>query len=389
VFDGYNQSFVDSGYVFNSYSGRQFFGCISAYDRANDDWLISPAITITDSTWLTFMARSISDKYGLERMKIWVSDNGSTAVSAFKAISGTIYLSVPIEWTQYVYDLSAYKGKTIHFAINCVSSDAYMLMLDRLMVINHAPEVVSVTKSAALHSNNIPNKSFVGSTSLKNSTPTTKLPEVTYEIYRDGTMIGSTTGLESTTFVDTTPKCGKYEYQINTLMNSDVSVMTEPQSIASCYRLAMTFDDGIDPVAELSVTFNGQTLQTNDAGSVLFEGVDAGMFALKAEKSGYKSLSKSLSVVDDDQLKITIELDQENARTMVTYDAAGSLVMQLPDGYDRAEFELISMSGKVIRRGEMTTYRYLHDMSGLPYGVYVFRLVLADHTEVVKVNYQR
>lgn len=388
VLDGYNQSFVDSGYVFNSYAGRQFLGCMSAYDKANDDWLISPAITVTDSTWMTFMARSISDKYGLERMKIWVSDNG-TASNAFKAISGTTYLSVPNEWTQYVYDLSSYKGKTIHFAINCVSSDAYMLMLDRLMVTTQTPELVSVVKSASLHPDVIPDKSFVREISLKNSSQTTTTPEVAYEIYRDGAMIGTTKGLETTTFVDNTPACGKYEYQIKTLMGSDVSVMSDPQMIASCYLIAMTFNDGIDPVAALSVSFNGQTLQTNDTGSVWFDGVDVGVLSLLAEKAGYKSHSQSVSVVGDDHLQITVELDQENARTMVTYETSGTLVMQLPDGYDYADFELISMTGKVVRRGQMTTYRYLHDMSGLPHGVYVFRLVLADHTEVVKVNYQR
>ena len=48
--------------------------------------------------------------------------------------SATTYVEVPVDWTEYSYDLSAYAGQTIQLAINCVSSDAFALFIDDINV---------------------------------------------------------------------------------------------------------------------------------------------------------------------------------------------------------------------------------------------------------------
>ena len=96
---------------------------------ANDDYFILPAITIEEGSTFSFWARSVSNQYGLERMKVGVY-GGSGEISTYLEGSASTYTEVPITWTQYSYDLSSYVGQTIQLAINCVSSDAFALLID-------------------------------------------------------------------------------------------------------------------------------------------------------------------------------------------------------------------------------------------------------------------
>ncbi|MGI6709840.1 MAG: choice-of-anchor J domain-containing protein [Bacilli bacterium] len=102
-------------------------------DAVNDDWLISPPMIATASQFLNFYARSYSDAYGLERFKVGIS-TGGTAPADFTIISGPSYIQAPIEWTLYSYDLSAYAGQNIRFAIQCVSDDAFYFVVDDVSV---------------------------------------------------------------------------------------------------------------------------------------------------------------------------------------------------------------------------------------------------------------
>ncbi len=100
---------------------------------ANDDYFILPAITIESGSKFSFWARSVTAKYGLERMKVGVYDGNGT-FSSYLEGSATTYVEVPVDWTEYSYDLSAYAGQTIQLAINCVSSDAFALLIDDINV---------------------------------------------------------------------------------------------------------------------------------------------------------------------------------------------------------------------------------------------------------------
>ena len=58
----------------------------------------------------------------------------------FVQISDGDYLEAPIEWTQYTYDLSNYKGE-IQFAIQYVSYDAFIFMMDHFTVMDGDSEL--------------------------------------------------------------------------------------------------------------------------------------------------------------------------------------------------------------------------------------------------------
>ena len=100
---------------------------------ANDDYFITPILTIAAGDHFTFWARSVTANYGLERMKVGVY-GGEGTISTYFAGSATTYVEVPVAWTKYDYDLTDYVGQEIQLAINCVSADAFALLFDDLFV---------------------------------------------------------------------------------------------------------------------------------------------------------------------------------------------------------------------------------------------------------------
>lgn len=111
---------------------------------ANDDYFILPAITIESGSIFSLWARSATDQYGLERIKVGVYD-GSGTFSSYLAGDNASYVEVPVDWTEFSYDLSAYVGQTIQLAINCVSSDAFALLIDDIFVGDPTDDTWDVT----------------------------------------------------------------------------------------------------------------------------------------------------------------------------------------------------------------------------------------------------
>jgi len=111
---------------------------------ANDDYFITPALTIAAGDHFQFWARSVTDSYGLERMKVGIY-GGNGTISTYFAGSADTYVEVPVAWTKYDYDLTAYVGQTIQLAINCVSADAFALLFDDLFVGDPTDDTWDVT----------------------------------------------------------------------------------------------------------------------------------------------------------------------------------------------------------------------------------------------------
>lgn len=144
-----NEAYVGSYIIFNPatvtpdltadpeiqpHGGAKFAACIDAVPNAtvtaNNDWLITPqSPVITAGSKFKAWVKTYVDDWGLERYAIWVSTTG-TAQANFTKISAGSYVSAPITWTQIEYNLDAYVGQQIYVAIQCVSSDAFIFMLD-------------------------------------------------------------------------------------------------------------------------------------------------------------------------------------------------------------------------------------------------------------------
>jgi hypothetical protein len=116
------------------HSGDKYAACFSTVPPdTNDDWLITPKVTIGTGSFFKFWARSYTDQWGKERFRVGISTTDPDP-SNFIILSTEPYIEAPVEWTEYSFDLANYEGQDAYLAINCVSADAFFLMVDDVSV---------------------------------------------------------------------------------------------------------------------------------------------------------------------------------------------------------------------------------------------------------------
>ena len=119
------------------HSGAKFGACFSAIPAPNNDWLISPKIQLGVHGLFSLWVKSYTGIYsGLEEYNVLVSLTDS-APPSFTAISGSQPLRAPLTWTQKMFDLSAYKNQAIYLAVQCVSNDHFIFMVDDMEIITN------------------------------------------------------------------------------------------------------------------------------------------------------------------------------------------------------------------------------------------------------------
>lgn len=99
----------------------------------NDDWLISPQTALGLNSSVSLWVKSYTDEYGLEKYNVLVSTTDMNPAS-FTSISGSTPMLAPVDWTEVTFDLSAYDGQTVYVAIQCVSEDAWVFMVDDISI---------------------------------------------------------------------------------------------------------------------------------------------------------------------------------------------------------------------------------------------------------------
>lgn len=148
-----NQGEIPSYIVFNpgavslegadAKTGNKYMAAFASYEDGGgiplavtqSDWLISPEIQLGgEGNVVSFWAKSHTLQYGAERFNVLVS-TGSSNPDDFTQISdGTYTEASSEEWTEYSYDLSGYDGQTIRVAIQCVSNDSFIFVVDDFKV---------------------------------------------------------------------------------------------------------------------------------------------------------------------------------------------------------------------------------------------------------------
>jgi len=117
------------------HGGVRFGACMDAADPTylNNDWIISPQTTLGTYSSITLWVKSYTDQYGLERYNVLVSTTDNDPAS-FTSISGPTYMEAPLAWTEVTFDLGAYDGQAVYVAIQCVSADAFIFMIDDVSI---------------------------------------------------------------------------------------------------------------------------------------------------------------------------------------------------------------------------------------------------------------
>jgi len=86
------------------------------------------------------MAKSYTTYYGNEKFNVLISTTDNQPAS-FTALGNTV--SVPAAWTAYPYNLAAYDNQSVYLAIQCISSDQFIFMIDNLEVTTDEPAHVN------------------------------------------------------------------------------------------------------------------------------------------------------------------------------------------------------------------------------------------------------
>lgn len=108
-----------------------------------DDWMITPAITITNGCVLRWNARAFEDKFA-DGYEVKISTTG-TQMTDF----ATNLFSIPaenIEWQNRSIDLTAYAGQTVHIAFRNNSTDKNLLQIDDIEVYKKDDYDIALTK---------------------------------------------------------------------------------------------------------------------------------------------------------------------------------------------------------------------------------------------------
>jgi len=137
-----------------AHGGQKYAASFGAQTPPSNDWMITPQIP--GGGMLTFWAKSYTADYGLERFRVGVSTTG-TAPADFTIISGANYVSAPVEWTEYEYDLSAYANQQIRVAIKCESNDAFIFFVDDVKITGPGANPGEVTPLVTSLKGNYPN----------------------------------------------------------------------------------------------------------------------------------------------------------------------------------------------------------------------------------------
>ena len=119
--------------IIQPHSGSAMLASLASVNPPNNDWLISPQLFLGNNPQLKFWARSHTSDYGLERLKVVIS-NTDTNLSHFQPLHTGNWISVPAEWTEYTLDLRNWENQFVYLAFNCVSWDALALYLDDIII---------------------------------------------------------------------------------------------------------------------------------------------------------------------------------------------------------------------------------------------------------------
>jgi PKD repeat protein len=125
------------------HSGQRFGACFSSNPPANNDWFVSPRVQLDSNGTFSFWVKSYSDLYGLDSYTVAVSVTDNNPAS-FTKISGANPLHTTTSWVKKTFDLSPYNHQQVYVAINCVSNDNFLMMIDDLEI---EPNVTSTLEA--------------------------------------------------------------------------------------------------------------------------------------------------------------------------------------------------------------------------------------------------
>ena len=132
---------------FNPRSGQKYAACwagkMQQSFQGNNDWLITPAVTLGASgNQISMYLKTLSSSYGDERFQIgvYVGSGNPTSAADFTIINTLPYqqvsqnLNIDNNWRNFTYALNAYAGQTIRVGIRNITQEASALLVDDVKI---------------------------------------------------------------------------------------------------------------------------------------------------------------------------------------------------------------------------------------------------------------
>lgn len=117
---------------YTPFSGEKMLVDFCAIDAPNNDFLISPQLNFDRDFHISFRARSYTVTANIPAERIKVGYSVSTMrPSDFTFVNEGDYLELPAEWTLVDYTIPK---EAKYVCVNCVSNDAFMLMIDDIFI---------------------------------------------------------------------------------------------------------------------------------------------------------------------------------------------------------------------------------------------------------------
>ena len=123
---------TDENPNYTPHSGKKMLVDFCTVDSKNNDYIISPELSFDADFQISFWARSYKTDGTMspERVRVGYSTTGKRP-SDFKFVSDEPYVELPAEWTLVKYTIPK---EAKYVTINCVSDDAFMLLIDDIFI---------------------------------------------------------------------------------------------------------------------------------------------------------------------------------------------------------------------------------------------------------------
>lgn len=256
-------------------------------------------------------------------------------------------MEAPVAWTQYTYDLNSYAGQQIYLAINCVSDDAFVFMVDDIYI--GGPQVGDPA-------------TFTG-----------------FNVYLDGVKVATDVTTTEYTIPDLTIG-NTYTLGVQSVYDSDTSeIVTTSITVYQAYTVTFAVVDAEDsPVEGASIVID-QDILTTDGSGVASIDLANGDYTYTVSKPGYADFTGSFTVTDTVQtihVNLTTGMDKLATGSVRLYPnpVKNTLIIEHNTG-DEFVIELYSISGLLVgttKAGNRTT---AIDVGALSSGSYFVRII--------------
>ena len=213
---------TDDNPDYTPHSGKKMLVDFCAVDAQNNDYIISPELSFDEDFQVSFYARSYKtgSNFNPERIRVGYSTTGKRP-SDFTYVNDGPYVELPSEWTLVKYTIPK---DAKYVTINCVSDDAFMLLIDDIFIGTNKVRPASVKAARAAAKN----------------------PVVGFNVYRDGKKI-TTKPVDAVNFTDNVPDYGDYTYTVTAVQqDGKESAQSEGLKVNVPDTRVLPFEDAFD-----------------------------------------------------------------------------------------------------------------------------------------------